>query len=420
MKKSILLIFLLIILSMLSACSAAIKIVEVLVEEEPESQEAPKSDEEISINLKEPTSKAQSVEFAAEDLFSTTLFKEDPALLQFSKKVEKHISTFDPNFTVTYRGNLDWDTFEKQLNDIYNIINFVNPYTAGYVKDLGWEAWEVNDGFEVEFDFTYLTDSKKEKKIDAFVEEFANKFITNDMDDFHRAKAVNDFVVQLATYSGEDASEGQSVYELISKETGVCQAYALLAYRLFLAAGIDAKYVYGYSDNQLHAWNLVNVNGDWYHVDTTWNDVNPDEPYAISYAYFLVNDEKLSEDHIWANENYFAATSNAYDFMHDMWYEDTVGNVIYYNSMTDNKVYAYDLATKQNRQVTETSCYYLAAVDDAIYCSDYDNAGFLTKIFINDGSEEVLLEEEVLNLFINDKGALLYETIDGEKHSQNL
>lgn len=106
------------------------------------------------------------------------------------------------------------------------------------------------------------------------------------MDDFHRAKAINDFVVQLATYSGEDASEGQSVYELISQETGVCQAYTLLAYRLFLAAGLDAKYVYGYSDNQLHAWNLVSVNGDWYHVDTTWNDVNPDEPYAISYEYF--------------------------------------------------------------------------------------------------------------------------------------
>ncbi|MGE8003572.1 transglutaminase domain-containing protein [Lysinibacillus sp. NPDC093216] len=414
MKKSILLIFLLIILSMLSACSAAIKAVEVLLPERTESVE------ETSIDLKEPTSKAQSVEFSAEDLFSTTLFKKDPALLQFSKKVEKHITKFDTNFTIVYKGKLGWDAFERQLNDIYNIINFVNPYTAGYVENYNWEAWEIDNGYEVEFDFTYLTDAKKEKKVDAYVENFTNKYITNDMDDFHRAKAVNDFVVQLATYSGEDASEGQSVYELVSKETGVCQAYALLAYRLFLAAGLDAKYVYGYSDNQLHAWNLVSVNGDWYHVDTTWNDVNPDEPYAISYEYFLVNDEKLSEDHIWAKDNYFAATSNAYDFMHDMWYADTVGNVIYYNSMTDSMLYAYDLATKQNRQVTETSCYYLAAAEDAIYCSDYDNDGFLTKIFINDGSEEVLLEVEVLNLFIDDKGVLLYETIDGEKHSQNL
>lgn len=414
MKNSILLIFLFIILSMLTACSAVIKAIEVAVPEEPESRE------ETSMDHKEPASKAQSVEFSAEDLFSTTLFKEDPALLQFSRKVEKHVAKFDPHFTVMYRGKLDWDTFEKQLNDIYNIIAFVNPYTAGYIDDFNGEVREVDNGYEVEFEFTYLTDAKKEKKVDAYVQEFANKFITNDMDDFHRAKAVNDFVVQLASYSDEDASEGQSVFELISKKTGVCQAYALLSYRLFLAAGLDAKYVYGYSDNQLHAWNLVNVNGDWYHIDTTWNDVNPDEPYAIAYAYFLVNDEKLSEDHIWANENYFSATSNAYDFMHDMWYTNTVGNVIYYNSIADGMVYAYDLATKQNKQITETSCYYLAASNDAIYCSDYDNAGFLTKIFINDGSEEVLLEEEVLNLFIDDKGILFYETIDGEKHSQNL
>ncbi|MGE7691413.1 transglutaminase domain-containing protein [Lysinibacillus sp. NPDC097214] len=414
MKKSILLIFLLIILSMLSACSAAMKGVEVLLQDELESEE------EVSMDPKELASKAPSAEFSAEDLFSTTLFKEDPAMLQFSKKVEKHISTFDPNFTVMYRGKLDWDTFEEQVNDLYNILNFVNPYTTGYIQEYNWEAWEVDNGYEVEFDFTYITDAKKEKKIDAYVQEFAKKFITDDMDDFHRAKTVNDFVVQLATYTDKGDSQGQSVYELISNETGVCQAYALLAYRLFLAAGLDAKYVYGYSDNQLHAWNLVSVNGDWYHIDTTWNDITPIEPYAISYAYFLVNDEKLSEDHIWANENYFAATNNAYDFMHDMWYADTVGNVIYYNDMNDNMVYAYDLAAKQNRQVTETACYYLAAFEDAIYCSDYDNAGFLTKIFINDGSEEVLLEEEVLNLFVDDKGVLFYETIDGEKHSQTL
>lgn len=416
MKKSILLIFLLIILSMLSACSAAIKAAEVLLQDELESEE----EEETSRDPKELANKAPSTEFSAEDLFSTTLFKEDPAMLQFSKKIEKHISTFDPNFTVMYRGKLDWDTFEEQLNDLYNILSFVNPYTTGYIEEYGWEAWEVDNGYEVEFNFTYITDAKKEKKVDAYVQDFAKEFITDDMDDFHRAKAVNDFVVQLATYTDKGDSQGQAVYELISEETGVCQAYALLAYRLFLAAGLDAKYVYGYSDNQLHAWNLVSVNGDWYHIDTTWNDITPIEPYAISYAYFLVNDEKLSEDHVWANENYFAATSNAYDFMHDMWYADTVGNVIYYNSLDDNMVYAYDLATKQNRQVTETACYYLAAFDDAIYCSDYDNAGFLTKIFINDGSEEVLVEEEVLNLFVDDKGVLFYETIDGEKHSQTL
>ncbi|MFJ7731908.1 transglutaminase domain-containing protein [Lysinibacillus sp. NPDC097231] len=411
MKKIIWLIFLFILLFMLSACSAVIKAV---LEEEAESSE------EVSLEVKQPTSKVQSDNFSVQDLFSTTLFKEDPALLQFSRKIEKRIAEFDPNFKVLYRGKLDWDTFLVQLNDIHNLISFVNPYTAGYILDFDWEAKKKDNGYLVEFTFTYLTSAEQEKKIDAYVQEFANSYITDEMDDFKRAKTVNDYIVQLATYSKEDVAMGQAVNELINEQTGVCQAYALLAYRLFLAAGLDAQYVYGYSYNQLHAWNLVSVDGHWYHIDTTWNDVDPNEPYAISYEYFLVNDEKLSKDHLWVKENYFAATSNAYDFMHDMWYADTVGNVIYYNSINDSMVYAFDLATKQTTQISETSCYYLAAFDDAVYCSDYDNAGYLTKIDVNDGSEKVLLEEEVLNLFIDDNGVLFYETIDGEEYSQTL
>lgn len=410
MKKYVLLIFLLIPLSLLTGCSATIWAIDALLEEEPEPREEAFTEE------KQPASKSPSADFTTDDLFSTTLFKEDPALLQFSKKIEKGISKFEPNFKVLYRGKLDWDTFEVQLNDLISLISFVNPYTAGYIESATWEAMERDNGYLVEFNFTYYTDAEQEKIVDSYVKDFANLYITNDMDDFSRAKTVNDYIVQLATYTEESESYGQSVYELISEETGVCQAYALLAYRLFLAAGLDAKYVYGYSDNQLHAWNLVSVDGNWYHIDTTWNDVDPDEPYAISYAYFLVNDEKLSEDHLWVKENYFAATSNAYDFMHDMWYADTVGDVIYYNSLADSMVYSYNVATKQTARITETACYYLAAFDDVIYCSDYDNAGYLTEINVNDGSEEVLLEEEVLNLFVDDDGVLLYETIDGEEH----
>ena len=114
-----------------------------------------------------------------------------------------------------------------------------------------------------------------------------------------------------------------------------------------------------------------------------------------------------------------AATSNDYDFMHDMWYANTVADVIYYNSMKDNMVYSYNLATNEHKKITETACYYLATYHDSIYCSDYDNAGYLTKIKVEDGSEEILVEDEVLNLTIQD-GILYYETIDGSQHQQIL
>lgn len=46
-------------------------------------------------------------------------------------------------------------------------------------------------------------------------------------------------------------------------------------------------------------------------------------------------------------------------------------------------------------------------------------SSYLTKINVQDGSEEVLLEDEVLNLYI-EEDILYYETIDGAQHQENL
>ena len=412
-RKIISMLCLLCLAGLLAACSETL---DTYLEEATDSSI---KETDTKDDIKKPESKAISASFSASDLFSTSLFKKDPALLQFTKKVEKHIANFDKTFEVAYTGKLNWDEFEVQLNDMNSLLSYVNPYTAGYFLNFEWTSWDQDNGYLIEFTITYLTDAKKEKKVDTFVNQFVAQYITDDMDDFHRAKAINDMIVQLATYTEQGSTEGQTVYELIQENTAVCQAYALLAYRLLVASNLDAQYVYGYSDNELHAWNLVSIDDNWYHLDTTWNDVDSNEPYAISYEYFLVNDEKLSQDHLWVKENYFAATSKDYDFMHDMWYADTDEDIIYYNSIRDNMVYAYDLATQQNKQISETACYYLATYEDALYCSDYDNAGYLTKIDVNDGSEEVLLKEEVLNLFIAD-GILYYQTVDGEEYEQDL
>ncbi len=408
MKNKISLLLFSCLVSLLVACAHDVDTLQEKVEVEDSLDTV-----EAGGELKQPESKALSTNLSTNDLFSTTLFDEDPALLQFIKKIEQHIANFDKDFEVTYTGKLKSDAFEQQLNDITSLLSYVNPYTAGYFLDYQWTYWEEDKGFSVEFKITYLTDAQKEAHIDAYVKNFVNTYISTDMNDFERAKAVNDYVVLLTTYTEEGATEGQTVYELIQDGTGVCQAYALLAYRLFLAAGLEADYVYGYSDDELHAWNLVNVDDDWYHIDTTWNDIDASEPYAISYEYFLVNDEKLSTDHLWQTENYHAATSDDYAFMHNMWYADTENNAIYYNDIQDGKIYKYDLTTNVNKQITDTSCYYLAVYHDAIYCSDYDNAGYLTKILTSDGQEEVLLEQEVLNLY-TENDVLYYETIDGE------
>ena len=63
---------------------------------------------------------------------------------------------------------------------------------------------------------------------------------------------------------------------VLKEHKGVCQGYALLALKMLRELGIETLYVVGEVNTGPHAWNLVKVDGEWYHLDTTWNDPVPD------------------------------------------------------------------------------------------------------------------------------------------------
>ncbi len=73
---------------------------------------------------------------------------------------------------------------------------------------------------------------------------------------------------------------------------------------LLEAAGLDTKYISGKAGDGLHAWNLVQVDDEWYHLDTTWNDPLPDRPNEVGYDYFLVSDATMRQNHTWMTDNY--------------------------------------------------------------------------------------------------------------------
>lgn len=46
-------------------------------------------------------------------------------------------------------------------------------------------------------------------------------------------------------------------------------------------------------------WNLVKLDGTWYHADPTWDDPVPDVPGRAQYHYFLKSDKTMAKDHTW-------------------------------------------------------------------------------------------------------------------------
>lgn len=107
--------------------------------------------------------------------------------------------------------------------------------------------------------------------------------------DFDKALYLHDYFVRNYTYDYTYTIRDASSF--FEQKTGVCQAYMLA----FIAAGnaIGLEVLPVTSSEMLHAWNLVRVDGEWYHADLTWDDssVNPAE---ISYLYFLRSDNGLA------------------------------------------------------------------------------------------------------------------------------
>ena len=54
-----------------------------------------------------------------------------------------------------------------------------------------------------------------------------------------------------------------------------------------------------YDEESLHEWNIIRLNGNWYWVDTTWDEVYDEngEEIGVSKDYLLIDDEMLYIDH---------------------------------------------------------------------------------------------------------------------------
>jgi hypothetical protein len=166
--------------------------------------------------------------------------------------------------------------------------------------------------------------------VESFAQSKVNELGVSSMNDFDKVKTLHDFVVNYASY---DFTEKNAYpYQIISSKTGICQAYAGLFYMLCKKANVDTRIVIkgdGYDTSKGktskgtidHAWNLVKVNGNWYHVDTTWDDPIHNEFDILQWKYFLKSDSTMTltpatansgvTQHFWdKNGNYPSAYSD--------------------------------------------------------------------------------------------------------------
>ncbi len=126
--------------------------------------------------------------------------------------------------------------------------------SSGYTSRIRGSSALVEVGLDAE---------TAEEKVKRIVEYY----ITDDMSDYDKALILHDYLITFADY--DTGSEYKHTAEgVLLHGGGVCQSYTLAYQMLLNAAGITNDTETG--DD--HIWNMVMLNGNWYHIDCTWDD----------------------------------------------------------------------------------------------------------------------------------------------------
>lgn len=177
-----------------------------------------------------------------------------------------------------------------------------DPIYVGSVES--W-CWGVR-GNEYVLEITYTMDVDKLIQIkDAtqdLVDDAVSKIDTTGKSDYEIVCAVNDYLCDTVYYPPTEpyAPITHTAYGALNNGVAVCEGYACAAKLLLNELGIPCDIQVGTcTGGGGHAWNLVQLDGQWYQMDITWNDGSSDRD-----DYLLVTDDYMRKSRTWDTSEY--------------------------------------------------------------------------------------------------------------------
>ena len=167
------------------------------------------------------------------------------------------------------------------------------------------------------------------EETDSIANEIIKNIISSEMGEYERVIAVHDYLIKSSRYdilnAGRNAvpPEEHEAYGVLVKGIGVCDSYSKAMKLLLEKAGVHCILVKGSKagnsiqniDDVDHVWNIVRIDGEYYHTDATWNDVNEGhDGIDMVYHHFNLNDTEMQKTHIWDRNKYPKCISTKHNY----------------------------------------------------------------------------------------------------------
>ena len=195
-----------------------------------------------------------------------------------------------------------------------------------------------NNGIVCGFDAVYIeTDKTEVAQMKEKLENIANEVaaqIDPSLEDWQKALIAHDYLVQHCEYDEAALSDPDiaspyiyTAYGALVDGKAVCDGYsAAYIYLMDIKFGIPCERVA--SGEMNHAWNMIQIGGNWYHVDATWDDPISDTIGQVRHDYFLIGTDGWKDGHYGYETNEAVSDSS---FADQAFWKNISSAICYYN-----------------------------------------------------------------------------------------
>ncbi len=194
-----------------------------------------------------------------------------------------------------------------QMEKVFNCVLNDHPQFY-YVEGYTYTSYEKDDVIsKITFRGTYSKTKEECEVTNQKIENYVNLCfagIKPGMSDYDKVKYLYEYIIEGTEYN-LSAEDNQNICSVFLEGESVCMGYARAMQYLLLKQDILCTIVNGTAgEGEEHAWNLLLLDGQYYHLDVTWGDdsytvSNEQKPGVgmVNYSFFCVTTEEILRTH---------------------------------------------------------------------------------------------------------------------------
>lgn len=322
--------------------------------------------------------KVNNLQPANSDFYYTNITDQQK---QIYSSIALGVSKFEKTITVKNYKVIDNNTSYSDVSDA--IEAFFEDHPEVFYLDFNYQLNNIKSPISnrLEIVLNYTDDINTIKmqinNIDSKIRDITSDL--SNLNQFDKELAVHDRLGKMTVYYNYTSDDNipqacHTAYGALIENKAVCDGFTKALQLLLDRESIESIFVSGKTDNKAHAWNLVKIDDNWYHLDLTSDKLvkqtdgtTPD----VIHSYFNIPDEQILTSHIIDDKYTFPkAVSTAAN------YYIITQNYIYGTNDFDSKLKEI-IQRQENNGILEFACDNITNVPNkmtkVLYSENFNN-----------------------------------------------